>query len=44
MILYGAAILAKAMDLNGIDVLTVSTRDGLEGYLEAVKSGEAPVL
>lgn len=44
VILYGAAILAKAMDLNGIDVLTVSTRDGLEGYLEAVKSGEAPVL
>ncbi len=44
VILYGAAILAKAMDLTGVGELTVSTRDGLEGYLEAVRSGEAPVL
>lgn len=39
VILYGAAILAKAMDLNSIEKLTVSTRDGLSGYLEAVKRG-----
>lgn len=40
VILYGAAILAAAMDLNGISELTVSTRDGLEGYLEAAERGE----
>ena len=39
VILYGAAILAAAMDLNGIAELTVSTRDGLEGYLEAAERG-----
>ena len=41
VILYGAAILAKAMDLNGIEKLTVSTRDGIEGYLEAAKARAA---
>lgn len=40
VILYGAAILAAAMDINGIRELTVSTRDGLEGYLEAAERGE----
>lgn len=40
VILYGAAILSKALGLLNINELTVSTRDGLEGYLEAAKSGE----
>ena len=42
VILYGAAILAAAMDLLEIQELTVSTRDGLDGYLEAAVSGLLP--
>ena len=41
VILYGAAILAKAMDLMEIPSLTVSTRDGLDGYIAAVRAGAA---
>lgn len=40
VILYGAAILAKAMDTLFIERLTVSCRDGLEGYLDAAVRGE----
>lgn len=36
VILYGAAILAKAMDMLGISFITVSTRDGMEGYLNYI--------
>lgn len=40
VILYGAAILAKAMDMLAVPSLTVSTKDGQEGYLEAIQRGE----
>lgn len=43
VILYGAAILAKAMDMLSLGRLLVSTRDGLEGYLEAAASGELEI-
>ena len=40
VILYGAALLSKAMELLGLDSITASLRDGLDGYLEAAIRGE----
>ncbi len=40
VILYGAALLAAAMDILGIPSVTASLRDGLDGYLEAAVRGE----
>lgn len=38
VILYGACILEKALEMLGKDRLSVSCRDGLEGYLHKVKN------
>ena len=40
VILYGAALLAKAMDMLSLDSITSSLRDGLDGYLDAAVRGE----
>lgn len=40
VILYGAALLAKAMDILSLDSITASIRDGLDGYLDAAVNGE----
>ena len=40
VILYGAALLAKAMDILSLDSITSSLRDGLDGYLDAAVRGE----
>ena len=43
VILYGAALLSKAMELLGLDSITASLRDGLDGYLESAIRGELGV-
>ncbi|MBR5948065.1 MAG: hypothetical protein IKZ82_05385 [Clostridia bacterium] len=40
VILYGAALLARAMDMLSLDSITSSLRDGLDGYLDAAIRGE----
>lgn len=40
VILYGAYILAYALDKLGADGLSVSCRDGMEGYLFRLKNGK----
>lgn len=40
VILYGAALLARAMDVLMLDSVTSSLRDGLDGYLDAAIRGE----
>ena len=37
--MYGAAILAAVMDTAGIERIAVSSRDGMEGYLDYLKNG-----
>ena len=39
VIMYGAAILAAVMDTAGIERIAVSSRDGMEGYLDYLKNG-----
>lgn len=40
VILYGAALLARAMDMLDLGSVTASLRDGLDGYLDAAVRGE----
>lgn len=40
VILYGAALLARIMDILSLPCITSSLRDGLDGYLDAAIRGE----